>query len=376
MDEGFHHCGRHLQRTPKGEIKCGQKQYTASIEKIPVNNMRRNQKDSKITAEERQLLHSGNGQIQWLVKSTRMDLAFQLAEPQARAHDEGATVQDLLDFNKMVSDAKTDEVTITFKKIDLSEAVIVAIGDSSFANVGKSKTASQAGLIVLLADNTGNKFLQGEASRVSALIWRSHRIKRVVRSTLTAETMAALEAVESGDLIRGHLAELHGGLEYKSHAVDVPRNFKMVHVTDCKSLYDLLQKRGTIPSERRLLIDIEALRNDIDENNMVSKWINTRQMLADCLTKGDRRAADYLRYVLRTGLYRLTEDPQADQAIAESRYSLKGARGEYYRAKYPKRRRPSEQAYVHEGFTYYNDAIAEVRYGAKAARNPPKRACR
>ena len=31
---------------------------------------------------------------------------------------------------------------------------------------------------------------------------------------------------------------------------------------------------------------------------------------------------------------------------------------------------------MHEGFTYYNDAIAEVRYGAKAARNPPKRACR
>ena len=109
------------------------------------------------------MLHSGNGQIQWLVKSTRMDLAFQLAESQARAHDEAATVQDLLDFNKMVSDAKTDEVTLTFKKIDLSEAVIVAIGDSSFANVGKSKTASQAGLIVLLADNTGNQFLRGEA---------------------------------------------------------------------------------------------------------------------------------------------------------------------------------------------------------------------
>ena len=98
----------------------------------------------------------------------------------------------------------------------------------------------------------------------------------------------------------------------------------MVHVTGCKSLYDLLQKRGTIPSERRLLIDIEALRNDIQENNTVSKWINTRQMLPDCLTKGDPRTADDLRYVLRPGLYRLTEDPKAGQAIAESRYSLNG----------------------------------------------------
>ena len=45
----------------------------------------------------------------------------------------------------------------------------------------------------------------------------------------------------------------------------------MFHVTDCKSLYDLLQKRGTIPSERSLLIDIEALRTDIENNNAVSK---------------------------------------------------------------------------------------------------------
>ena len=31
---------------------------------------------------------------------------------------------------------------------------------------------------------------------------------------------------------------------------------------------------------------------------------------------------------------------------------------------------------MHEGFTYFNDAVAEVRYGAKAARNIPKRSCR
>ena len=117
---------------------------------------------------------------------------------------------------------------------------------------------------------------------------------------------------------------------------------------------------------------MEALREDLDSNNMTSKWINTRQMLADCLTKSDPRAADYLRHVLKTGYYQLTEDPKADQAIAEMRYNLKGQRGQYYRDKYPKRKRPSEQQYTNEGFTYYNDAVAEVRYGAKAAKNPPK----
>lgn len=32
-----------------------------------------------------------------------------------------------------------------------------------------------------------------------------------------------------------------------------------------------------------------------------------RQMLADCLTKEDQRAADYLRFVLKSGRYRLTK---------------------------------------------------------------------
>eukprot|EP00959_Pyramimonas_sp_CCMP1952_P367996 7708614-Pyramimonas_sp.AAC.1 len=82
--------------------------------------------------------------------------------------------------------------------------------------------------------------------------------------------MAALEAVESGDMLRQHLVKLHYGLSYQTHMDDV-KAIKM-KVTDCKSLYDLLQKRATVPSEKRLLIDIESLRNDLEFNNVVSKW--------------------------------------------------------------------------------------------------------
>ncbi|CAK0825490.1 unnamed protein product [Prorocentrum cordatum] len=368
---GFHHCGRFLKQNDDGTITCSQKEYTESIEKIPISSERRKDKEAKATAEERAMLHSGNGQIQWLVRSTRMDLAFRLVESQARAHDSDLKVQDLLDFNKLVSDAKTDHVDITFQKINIDDAIVVAVGDSSHGNVGKTKTASQAGLVILLADNKDDKFLQGRPAKVTPMLWRSHRIKRVVRSTLSAETMAALEAVESGDMLRQHLVELHYGLGYRTHMEDV-KAIKMVEVTDCKSLYDLLQKRGTVPSERRLLIDIEALRNDLEFNNVVSKWVNTKQMLADCLTKNDVRAGDYMRYVLQTGEYRLTEDLMADQIIAKQRMELKGRRGEYYRAKYPKRLRPAEQHYVHEGYTYFEECIADVRYNARVLQPAPK----
>ena len=90
--------------------------------------------------------------------------------------------------------------------------------------------------------------------------------------------------------MRGHFAELFEGIDYHSYYEDI-QQISVIHLTDCRSLYDLLHRRGTVPSERRLLIDIEALRNDIETNGVVSRWINTKQMLADCLTKDDVRAA-------------------------------------------------------------------------------------
>ncbi|CAK0808101.1 unnamed protein product [Prorocentrum cordatum] len=368
---GFHHCGRFLKQRDDGTITCSQREYTESIEKIPISNERRKDKEAKATPEERAMLHIGNGQIKWLMRSTRMDLAFRLVESQARAHDSDLKVQDLLDFNKLVSDAKTDHVNITFQKINIDDAIVVAVGDSSHGNVGKTKTASQAGLVILLADNEDDQFLRGMPAKVTPMLWRSHRIKRVVRSTLAAESMAALEAVESGDMLRQHLVELHYGLGYRTHMDDV-KAIKMVEVTDCESLYDLLQKRGTVPSEKRLLIDIESLRNDLGFNSVVSKWVSTKQMLADCLTKHDVRAGDYMRYMLQTGEYRLTEDLMADQVIAKQRMELKGRRGEYYRSKYPKRQRPADQLFVHKGYTYFEECIADVRYNARVAQPAPK----
>ena len=77
-------------------------------------------------------------------------------------------------------------------------------------NVGKNKTSSQAGYCILLVDNRDGKFLEGKESIVTVLNWKTHKIKRKVRSTLAAETMAAIEACESGDIFRAHLLGLRG----------------------------------------------------------------------------------------------------------------------------------------------------------------------
>ena len=43
----------------------------------------------------------------------------------------------------MVSDVKTQQAKIIFQSVDLENAAVVAIGDSSFGNAGKNTTASQ-----------------------------------------------------------------------------------------------------------------------------------------------------------------------------------------------------------------------------------------
>ena len=301
-----------------------------------------------------------------------MDLAFWLVESQTKALDTDLSVADLLDFNKLVSDAKMDSVDIVYQSIPLESAIVVAIGDSSFGNVGKNKTASQAGLIVLIADGTDENFMEGRPAKMSPMVWRSHRVKRVVRSTLAAETMAALEAVEAADVIRAHMVELMSVLTYKDHTNEVAV-VPMAHLTDCKSLWDLLQKQGQVPSERRLLMDIEALRSDIENHGVKSFWINTKQMLADCMTKNDPRCGDYLRYVLRTGFYQRTEDKEADRAIWEQRCELKGRRGEFYRNKlWKKMTKPSDQCYDTEGHSYYAGATAEVKFNPQLVSRPPQ----
>ena len=53
--------------------------------------------------------------------------------------------------------------------MDILKGVLLAFSDSSFANVGKNLTSSQAGLIIMYAADR-EALLRGERVRVSPLI--------------------------------------------------------------------------------------------------------------------------------------------------------------------------------------------------------------
>ena len=81
---------------------------------------------------------------------------------------------------------KNQSVLLNFPHdLNILSCSIVSFCDASFANLPNA--GSQGGFLCLLVDNNGN---------YCPLTWQSRKIKRVVKSTIAAECLAAVEAAE------------------------------------------------------------------------------------------------------------------------------------------------------------------------------------
>ena len=99
-------------------------------------------------------------------------------------------------------------------------------------------------------------------------------------------------------------------------------NVKCCLVTDCKSLYDFLMRRGSTPAEKRLRLDLEILRDQYDDEKgaLQFAWVNTKQQLSDPLTKNSVEAFAYLRHVLLTGVFSIKYDANIDKIISSYKH--------------------------------------------------------
>ena len=78
--------------------------------------------------------------------------------------------------------------------------------------------------------------------------------------------------------------------------------------TDCKSLYDLCVKVGSMPDERRVALDLLDVREGIEEMKDQIRWVPTDHMLADAFTKS--MPPDLLLRYLHDGKYSFKYDDE------------------------------------------------------------------
>ena len=105
--------------------------------------------------------------------------------------------------------------------------------------------------------------------------WQSQKIRRIVRSTLAAETMACLDATDCGSVI------------WSRFGVN-------------KSLVDCVHSTKNV-LEKRLRVDIGSLRT-LTATDLSVKWVPTSLQIADCLTKFVNRSNRQLSQLLHDGI--------------------------------------------------------------------------
>ncbi|CAE7239520.1 RE1 [Symbiodinium natans] len=273
-------------------------------------------------AEEEQIIDNRSlvGALSWLATQSRPDLQCSVAL--AQQLQRAPTVGDVRFTNTIVDRANLHkDEGINLPPVDLDRAVFVVYHDAAWANAelevaeagfqltpeevrlgniggpfgpdrprkpkrAGSKLASQIGHMIMLFDE---KLASGCLAIGGMLEWRSQSCKRVCRSTFGAETMAGVEGLEGGQYTRSLFATLLKGDLVKVE--EARSRWPLLCLTDCKSLFDHLQKTGVprVPSDRRLAIDLTALRMELLVERWHAKipllWIPTGDQIADPLTK-------------------------------------------------------------------------------------------
>ena len=136
-----------------------------------------------------------------MAKESRPDLAVQVSLSQQALSD--PRVRHCRQANAMVRRAKQHhELTWRFLPIPLENLRLVMHSDAAFQNAQGG--ASQAGYIISVTDD---RLARGELAPWSPLIWRSHKMRRVVGSTSAAETQSLLNGLGHAEWIAAHFAE-------------------------------------------------------------------------------------------------------------------------------------------------------------------------
>ena len=154
--------------------------------------------------------------------------------------------------------------------------------------------ASQAGYIIAVTDD---RLARGELAPWSPLIWRSHKMRRIVGSTLAAETQSLLNGLGRAEWIAAHFAEARFPNFDVAESSVFLRNFRLQFVVDAISLYDHLVSLSSPSSveDKRCGFDLVISRQCMQRLGATIRWALTNRQLADALTKDAADQVDLLR---------------------------------------------------------------------------------
>nr|XP_039252849.1 uncharacterized protein LOC120330085 [Styela clava] len=250
----------------KDRVSLNQNEYISSLNPIHLSHQRKTDLDARLTHLESEALQSKISQLLWISTQSRPDISFDTCI--LATNFKSATVKDLLRVNKVISKLKSNSVDLNFCNLGSDKDLkLVCFVDASFGNL--TDGGSQAASLI---------FLVGEHQRCNLISWQSKRIKRVVKSSLAAETLAMSAGVDMASFVSSLYTEImHGAINLEKLPIEI--------VTDNRSLHDAIKSIKQV-QDRRLRIEVAMLKEMMSNKKITRiRWCNSEQPLADNLTK-------------------------------------------------------------------------------------------
>ena len=190
MEHTVQYCGCEVKQEKDFTITVHQQKFALGIEEIPISAERRLQVNSKLTPGEQSQMRQRLGAMNWRATQSAPWLLSTVSHLQGSV--EQGTVQDLISTNKLVRlQIKRFEQGLIFPPLS-GECTLCTFTDASWAT--RKDGSSQGGQITLLMQKG---ILNGQRSPFSVLCWTSKRLKRVARSSTSAEAQMSGNALDT-----------------------------------------------------------------------------------------------------------------------------------------------------------------------------------
>lgn len=191
------------------------------------------------------------------------------------------------------------------------DVTIITFTDASWAT--RVDGISQGGQITILAPTA---LLRGEKSPVAVLGWSSRRLKRVARSSTSAEAQMSANALDFHEFAKlgWHDLQCDHKLDLR-YSDDMLSSFESGLIVDARNIYDGLSRvesSGLQMEEKRTAIELLAIKERLGQARVTLKWVDGEQELADGLTKAGSH--EPLLRTLHQGWCRIVYDPKFQSA--------------------------------------------------------------
>lgn len=307
--DSFEFAGTYLQQDPDGVIHLDQDEYvTKWLEEVELDQRRKQQKKSALTASEVSKLRAALGALSWRATQSApqflADVSLLLSEVNI------STIETVDKVNKLVREVRrTSKQRLSFHcwRADLRDLTVVVWADAS--NHNRPDKSSTMGIIAGLAPKT---ILSGSEEAISVIQWKSSKTPRQCLGSNGAEVQSITIGEDMVFHIRALLAEFRGiKLERYKLFETIRDETSGALIMDSRGIYDAATRNMSSLHglrESRAGYELTLAINQATLTGTSLRWVNGLAQLGDSLTKWQARKA-ILQFLANGQRWKLVDDP-------------------------------------------------------------------